>query len=102
MQLNPQLIRQLRTDKGWTQQQLAEICALSLRTIQRIEVHGIASLESSKALAAAFDTEIRLLEQAISTESDEKGFTAVPVWVPIIAFIAGVVAGGGLIMVLSG
>ncbi len=102
MQLNPQLIRQLRSEKGWTQQQLAEICALSLRTIQRIEEHGIASLESSKALAAAFDTETSLLEQAIAPPAGENGLNAVPVWVPVVTFIAGVVAGGGLIMVLSG
>lgn len=62
MQVDANLIKQLRSERGWTQQQLAEICALSLRTIQRVEVQGIASLETSKALAAAFAVERQLLE----------------------------------------
>ena len=54
MQINALFIREKRTQRGWTQQQLADICGLSLRTIQRVELHGIASLETSKALASAF------------------------------------------------
>jgi transcriptional regulator with XRE-family HTH domain len=54
MQLNLQLIKQLRTERGWTQQQLADICAVSLRTVQRVEMQGVASLETCKALAGAF------------------------------------------------
>jgi transcriptional regulator with XRE-family HTH domain len=54
MEINQHKVKTLRTDRGWTQQQLADICALSMRTIQRVEVHGLASYETVNALAAAF------------------------------------------------
>ncbi len=48
-------LKQLRLEKGWTQEQLAGISGVSVRTIQRIEQGAPAGLESAKALAAAFD-----------------------------------------------
>jgi len=47
-------IKQLRNYSGWSQERLAEISGLSLRTIQRIETSGNASLESQLAIATAF------------------------------------------------
>ena len=44
-------------DKGWTQQQLADVTSLSLRTIQRIENQGVASNETVNALCAVFAVE---------------------------------------------
>ena len=55
MQLNQTIIKQLRTDKGWTQQQLADVASLSLRTVQRIEKQGVASNETVNALCAVFE-----------------------------------------------
>ncbi len=52
------IVRKLRLEKGWSQEQLAEICDLSVRTIQRIERGQNPSLESLKSLAAAFETEV--------------------------------------------
>ena len=43
-----------RQQRAWSQTQLAEISGLSLRTIQRIEKNGKASLESVKALASVY------------------------------------------------
>ncbi|MFT7560558.1 MAG: transcriptional regulator with XRE-family HTH domain [Flavobacteriales bacterium] len=54
MVVNSPFIKIKRLDNGWTQQQLAEICDLNLRTIQRIEKEGSASNESVSALAVAF------------------------------------------------
>jgi transcriptional regulator with XRE-family HTH domain len=48
------LIRKLRTTRSWSQEELAQITDLNVRTIQRIETDGSASLESRRALAAAF------------------------------------------------
>ena len=48
-------IRKLRQDKGWSQEQLAEVTGLSTRTIQRIENGEPASNETMRALAAVFD-----------------------------------------------
>jgi len=49
------LIRKYRTQRMWSQEQLAEACSLGLRTIQRVEARGNASLETIKALAAIFE-----------------------------------------------
>lgn len=51
-------IKRFRLARGWSQEQLAEICALSVRTIQRLENGDNASLETLSALAAAFEINI--------------------------------------------
>jgi len=48
-------IKQLRLQRAWSQEQLAECSGLSVRTIQRLEKGGHISLESRKAIAATFD-----------------------------------------------
>lgn len=55
------LVRKLRIEKGWSQETLAEISGLSVRTIQRIERGGNASLETLSALAAVFEVDIATL-----------------------------------------
>jgi transcriptional regulator with XRE-family HTH domain len=55
MDVKSERIRELRQHRGWTQQQLAEIADLNLRTIQRIENSASASHESVSALASAFE-----------------------------------------------
>ena len=49
------LIQKLRLQRGWSQQQLADLCGLSVRTIQRLEKGQDASVESLKSLAAVFE-----------------------------------------------
>ncbi len=51
-------IRGLRLERGWSQEQLADCTGISVRTIQRLENGGTAGLESAKALAAVFETEV--------------------------------------------
>lgn len=49
-------LRELRKEKGWSQGDLSELTALSVRTIHRIENgHVTPSAESAKALAAVFE-----------------------------------------------
>lgn len=55
------LIRKLRIDKGWSQETLAEVSGLSVRTIQRLERGGKASLETLSALAAVFEVDVSTL-----------------------------------------
>ncbi len=50
------MVRKLRTEQGWSQEQLAEIAGLSPRTVQRAETGKNCSLDTAQALAAAFDT----------------------------------------------
>jgi transcriptional regulator with XRE-family HTH domain len=52
------LIRSKRENLGWTQDHLATVTGLSLRTIQRIEKTGSASLESVTALASVLAVEV--------------------------------------------
>jgi transcriptional regulator with XRE-family HTH domain len=56
-------IQKLRLQRGWSQEQLADLSGLSVRTIQRLERGQTASLESLKALAAVFDVELSLLKE---------------------------------------
>lgn len=67
MRINAQLVTTLRKKKSWSQEELATASGLNLRTIQRIESDGAASLQSRKALAAAFDVEVGDLELKEST-----------------------------------
>ncbi len=60
------LVRKLRLNKGWSQEDLAEIAGLSVRTVQRIERGGNASLDSLGALAAAFEVDIATLSRETS------------------------------------
>lgn len=53
--INAELVREQRVKRGWTQQQMAEVADLSLRTVQRIENQGVASNESVSALSAVLE-----------------------------------------------
>lgn len=70
--LNPDgaKIRALRIQRGWTQEQLAEIAGVSSRTIQRAETAGCAAFETLRAVAAAFETDFGQLLVSESREVD--------------------------------
>lgn len=57
------LIQKLRLQRGWSQEDLAALSGLSVRTIQRLERGQPGSLESMKALAAVFDVELATLQE---------------------------------------
>ena len=48
-------LRALRSARHWSQEQLAELSGLNLRTIQRLEAGAKISTESLRALAAVFE-----------------------------------------------
>jgi len=62
MNINSELVKQLRTEKFWSQEELASASGLNLRTVQRIENEATASLQSKKALASAFGIAVKDLE----------------------------------------
>jgi transcriptional regulator with XRE-family HTH domain len=70
--MNQSKIRQLRISRAWSQEQLAELSSLSVRTVQRIENGEQASFETLGAIAAAFDIKVSEL-----TENDPQ-FGATP------------------------
>ena len=55
VQLNNSKIQRLRIQRCWSQEELASASNLSVRTIQRVEKKGNASLETIKALASVFE-----------------------------------------------
>ena len=52
------VVRKLRLQRGWSQDQLAQLSALSVRTIQRVERGQKPGLETSRSLAAVFEVDI--------------------------------------------
>lgn len=54
MKVSSDLVRRLRNERGWSQEQLSAAAGLSLRTIQRVEGEGVASRETKVCLAAVF------------------------------------------------
>lgn len=54
-------VQKLRLKRGWSQQQLAELTGLSVRTIQRIENGQKPSVESLKSLASVFEIDFTTL-----------------------------------------
>jgi len=74
-------IRELRQNRGISQEQLAEDTRLSLRTIQRVEAGHRVSYASLQALAAAFNVDVDSLERelyAMNTTQDE--YIEKPLW----------------------
>jgi hypothetical protein len=55
MQINSNLIKQERTKRAWSQEHLAQVTGLGLRTIQRIETSGMASNESIASIATVLE-----------------------------------------------
>lgn len=64
MKINKETLRRERELRAWTQSHLAEVADLSMRTVQRIERTGDASMESASALAAALDMELAVLMES--------------------------------------
>jgi len=64
MKINADLVVKLRRKRSWSQDELAIASGLNLRTVQRIEKYASASLQSKKALAAAFDIDTRDLDDS--------------------------------------
>ena len=55
------IIRKLRLEKGFSQEQLAQFAGISTRTLQRIERGANASPETLKCLASVLETDFAIL-----------------------------------------
>ena len=58
MQINGNVVKSERNKRAWSQEHLAGVTNLGLRTVQRIESSGTASCESVQALASAFEIKV--------------------------------------------
>ena len=75
MKVDSQKLIQLRNARAWSQQHLADVSGLSLRTIQRIEKTQSASHDSIGALASVFETtpDALLMGETHATTSHAQG-----------------------------
>ncbi len=72
MNVNRELIKELRIRKSWSQEKLAEKAGVSLRTIQRIETDGVASLQSRISIAKALDVAPAELDTEINDQIESE------------------------------
>ena len=68
MRINSQLIISERDKRAWSQQHLATVTGLALRTIQRIETNGSGSYESVTAIASCLGVSISELRASSNRE----------------------------------
>jgi len=106
MQLNQKTIKQLRNDKNWTQQSLADACGLSLRTIQRVEKEGVASRETMMSLCAVFEVKQSSLINLDDVEETNDNQTTVNMKLHLMmlgaaALFGGLVGAGILYLLIS-
>lgn len=62
MKINADLVVKLRTEKAWSQEELANASGLNVRTIQRVEKEASASLHSKRQLASALGISVQDLD----------------------------------------
>lgn len=73
------IVRKLRLQRGWSQEHLAEVTGISVRTIQRIERGSKPGLESAKSLASVFEVDISIfnsgemvMNEQLDLQNDER------------------------------
>lgn len=106
-------IKRWREERQWSQEHVADLAGIGLRTIQRIENGDPASPDSLKALAAAYNVDVMALAIDQETEAsrlvrahNEKARSGLrlSLWIHLAGFAIGAVvfiaislgAGGGL------
>jgi DNA-binding XRE family transcriptional regulator len=79
MKINAELIVKFRKERSWSQDELAIASGLNLRTVQRVEKYGLASLQTKKALAAAFEIDTQDLENEDMSMKEDMSLKSCPV-----------------------
>ena len=82
------ILKQLRLSRHLSQEQLAQMSGLNVRTIQRIESGHKASVESLKCLAAVLEVDIPTLNQeTFMIDKSTSNWQALPLWLKCWFFI---------------
>ena len=68
-------LKKPRLEKGWSQEQLADISGVSARTVQRLEKGEKPGMETLKALAAAFDVSSNQLQKQLKSTSEHESMS---------------------------
>ncbi len=70
------IVRKLRLQRGWSQEHLAELTGLSVRTIQRIERGRKCGLETLASLAAVFEVDSSTFDEGELEVNDREKLTS--------------------------
>lgn len=102
MEISSDRVRQERQRRGWTQQQLAEIADLSLRTVQRVENQSAASNETISSLCAVLEVprEELLRQQDVNAPEYRNAARRMRLLLSV-AVAGGAVLGSGGMLLLS-
>ena len=104
-------IKRWREERHWSQEHVAELAGLGLRTVQRIENGDAASQDSLKALAAAYDVDVmalavdqaaELAELAARKNAITRARGRVSLWIHLASYIIGVVVFVGISIGVGG
>jgi hypothetical protein len=93
MKVDSSYIKRERERRAWSQEHLAEVTGLGLRTIQRIEKTGAASYESARSLAAVLDIDVAKLRIESPPRAQRLGLRSRT----FLGAIAALVTGGALL-----
>ena len=75
------ILKQIRIGRHLSQEQLAQMSGLNVRTIQRIESGHNASLESLKCLASVLEVDVSTLNQErFMKDKDSGSWQDLPLW----------------------
>jgi len=74
--MNETRIVELRTQRGWTQERLAEASGVTVRTVQRLEAGNDASLDTLSRVGKALEVPVRDLFVAVAGEDFGRAVTA--------------------------
>ena len=71
VKVDPARLRQMREQRAWSQEQLAEIAGIRVRRLQRVESSGVASPDTRMALASALGVAPAQLHADVQADSDK-------------------------------
>ncbi len=103
MEVNARLIKEQRNSRAWTQQHLADVCGVSLRTVQRIERYGTCSVDTLMSLSAVFemDKQQLLTEVAPVIEQNDTNHSKIGITF-ILAISLGMLLGAAMMYAIIG
>ncbi len=90
------VVKKLRLERGWTQEHLAHMAGVNVRTIQRVEKAGICDLETRSALASVFQVDLKQLDGETKIEQVKPADNGEPL------YYSRVTTGGGVVDIFEG
>jgi transcriptional regulator with XRE-family HTH domain len=95
MKVDSSYLKAQREQRAWSQEHLAEVTGLGLRTIQRIETTGMASYESARSLTTVFGVDVADFRDLQEPAGGPR--ISVPLR-PLLGVLAALVTGGALFL----